>query len=273
MLPLRLRLCISLLSALFTCVACSLPLCGPLAAKAQTPDQPAPQKKFTPETDVSLGVYGQLTDTRMPTTVLAENGGVFTRQIIQNTTDSPGVFATFHQSFKPWLGYNVNFGYSRFSENYSYGQQFIPSATPSQPAYSNYAQGSIPTNMLDLTIAYLFRGPGGRKLSTFGQFGGGGLFFLPTVTTDSHDLNPVRDQTRPAMIFGVGMNYKLTSLLDLRAEYRGFFYKCPDFTLPPYGGGSSFPMNKLFTVTNAPAVSLVYHFGGTKKLASHAKAH
>ena len=32
-------------------------------------------------------------------------------------------------------------------------------------------------------------------------------------------------------------------------------------------------MNKLFTVTNAPAVSLVYHFGGTKKLASHAKAH
>jgi opacity protein-like surface antigen len=67
------------------------------------------------------------------------------------------------------------------------------------------------------------------------------------------------------MVFGVGMNYKLTNHLALRAEYRGFFYKSPDFTLPPYGGASSFPMTKLFTVTNAPAVSLVYCFGkGTK---------
>jgi hypothetical protein len=60
------------------------------------------------------------------------------------------------------------------------------------------------------------------------------------------------------------MNYKLTSHLDLRAEYRGLFYKSPDFTLPPYDG-FNFPMSRLFTVTNAPAISLVYRFGGAKK--------
>jgi opacity protein-like surface antigen len=207
----------------------------------------------------------------MPTLVLPENGGIFTRQIIQNTTDSPGIFATFHQSFKPWLGYNVNFGYSHFSENYSYGQQFIPGTTSIQPAYSNYAQGSIPTNMLDLTIAYRFKGPSNKKFSTFGQFGGGGLFFLPTVSAVAGSSTPVRNQTRPAMIFGVGMNYKLTNHLDLRAEYRGFFNKCPDFTLPPYGGAGSFPMTKLFTVTNAPAISLVYRFGRAAKLVRASK--
>jgi opacity protein-like surface antigen len=249
-------------------LACLLALLASRTAVAQNPDrnpgQTPAKKHFTPQTDLSAGIYGQLTNTRMPTTVVDSPEGVFTRQITQGTSDSPGVFATFHQSFKPWLGYNVNFGYSRFSENYSYGQAYLPSSTSTQPAYSNFAQGSIPTNMLDLTIAYVFRGPSNKKFSTFGQFGGGGLFFLPTVSTDSHDLNPVRQQTRPATIFGVGMNYKLTNRLNLRAEYRGLFYKCPDFTLPPYGGGNSFPMTKLFTVTNVPAVSLVYRFGGNK---------
>jgi opacity protein-like surface antigen len=272
---LELRPCRSLF-AVISLLACFVPVLASRTAEAQTPDpipdQNPSKKLFTPETDLSIGIYGQLTNTRMPTNVVPESYGVYTRQIIQNTTDSPGILATFHQSFKPWLGYNVNFGYSRFSENYSYGDQFIPTPAPNQPAFSAYSRGAIPTNMLDLTIAYLFRGPSGKKFSTFGQFGGGGLFFLPTVSTDSLDLSPVRNQTRPAMIFGVGMNYKLTSRLDLRAEYRGFFYKCPDFTLPPYPGGSSFPMTKLFTVTNAPAVSLVYHFGGTKKLAVPAKA-
>ena len=62
------------------------------------------------------------------------------------------------------------------------------------------------------------------------------------------------------MIFGVGMNYKLTSHLDLRAEYRGLFYKSPDFNLPPYGQGN-FPITRLFTVTSQPAISVVYSFG------------
>lgn len=255
-------------------VAFLLTLLASRATVAQTPDrnpdQTPPRKNVIPVTDISVGVYGQLTNTRMPTTIAVSPDGVLTSQFTQGTSDSPGVFATFHQSFKPWLGYNVNFGYSRFSENYSYGKAFVPSSTSTQSAFSNYAQGSIQTNMLDLTIAYLFRGPSNKKFSTFGQFGGGGLFFLPTQSAIAGSSSiAAQQQTRPAMVFGVGMNYKLANHLDLRAEYRGFFYKSPDFTLPPYDG-FNFPMTRLFTVTNAPAVSLVYRFGRTKKLAAPA---
>lgn len=257
-------------------IACLLTLFASRSAVAQTPDDNSDKtplhKPFTAETDLSVGIYGQLTDTRMPTTVNVQADGTFTKQTTQGTSDSPGVTTTFHQSFKPWLGYNVNFGYSRFSENYSEGQSWVPSKTSPQPAYSNFAQVSIPTNVLDLTIAYLFHGPSGKKFSTFGQFGGGGLFFLPTESSVAQFSTPVRQQTRPAMIFGVGMNYKLTKRLDLRAEYRGLFYKCPDFTLAPYDG-VNLPITKLFTVSNAPAVSLVYHFGGAKIQQTSAKLH
>ncbi len=40
------------------------------------------------------------------------------------------------------------------------------------------------------------------------QFGGGGLFFVPFTQSDKY--NP---QVRPAMLFGVGMNYRLSDHL------------------------------------------------------------
>jgi opacity protein-like surface antigen len=263
--------------SLFTLIlflACFLAVLGNRSGLAQTEDQTPHAKKFTPETDVSFGAYGQLTETRMPTTTYIEPAGVLTMQFSQSTSPSPGVFGTFHQSFKPWLGYNVNFGYTRFSENYSYGETFVSTVTPPVSSLSSFAQGSLRTNMYDLTIAYVFEGPRNKRFSTFGQFGGGGLFFLPPANAVSAPYSTVtaKNQTRPAMVFGVGMNYKLTNHLALRAEYRGFFYKSPDFNLPPYGGGESLPMTRLFTVTSEPAVSLVYRFGGTKIHQTSAKS-
>jgi opacity protein-like surface antigen len=236
-------------------------------AFAQTSDQPQQQKTFKPVTDISIGTFGQLTYTRTPTTSQVSTFGTATTEQSQGTSPSPGVFGTFHQQLKPLLGYNVNFGYTRFSEDYSHGQQFVPTATSTFPASSSFTQGSIGTSMYELTVAYVFDGPRTKRFNTFGQFGGGGLFFLPSQNTLS-----AKDQTRPAMVFGVGANYNLTHHLDFRAEYRGLFYKSPDFTLPPYNG-FNFPMARLFTVTSTPAVSLVYRFGGAQDVSSPAKSH
>ena len=65
------------------------------------------------------------------------------------------------------------------------------------------------------------------------------------------------------MLFGVGMNYRLTEHLGLRAEYRGLFYKSPDFGVTRNIG----PVTRLFTVTNEPTVSLSYTFGTRRKRA------
>jgi opacity protein-like surface antigen len=237
-------------------------LSGIRSGVTQTVNSKLPSKKLKPHTDLSLGIFGQLTPTRIPTSSVAYADGSFITQKTQGTSPSAGVLGTLHQSFKPWLAYNVNLGYTRFSENYSIGQGYVPGKDSQFPAWSTFSQGSIGTNMYELTVAYVFEGPRNKRFNTFGQFGGGGLFFLPT------DRNsPFHQQTRPAMLFGVGMNYKLTDHLDIRAEYRGFFYKNPDFAYPL----GVIPMSKLFTVTSAPAVSLVYRFGGPKKLS--AKSH
>lgn len=252
---------------------CVLTLIGVPHAFPQTTEVQNAKTKFHTSTDLSLGAYGQLTPTRMPTTNLSSVVGDYRTQITQGTSSSAGVLGTFHQSFKPWLGYNVNLGYGRFSENYSAGAEYIPNTSnggqfpppipPNNPS-SSFSQGSIGTNMYEVTVAYVVEGPKTKRLTTFGQLGGGGLWFLPT-----QDPSPYKEQVRASMVFGAGINYELTEHLDVRAEYRGLFYKNPDFA---YYSGNAVPISRLFTVTSEPTVSVVYRFGGEKKT-RYPKAH
>ena len=61
--------------------------------------------------------------------------------ITDKPTDSLGVLATVRQSFHPWLGYEVNYGYTRFSERYS---------TLPFP---------VQNNLHEVSVAYLLQGP------------------------------------------------------------------------------------------------------------------
>ena len=237
-------------------IACLTTIVGAPPALTQTTDSKITKKKFTPSMDVSLGLFGQLTPTRTPITTMRETNGVDITQITQGTSPSAGVLGTFHQSIKPWLGYNVNLGYSRFSESYSLGHTFVPDQPSMVSPPSSFSQGSIGTNMYETTIAYVVQGPKARQFTTFAQFGGGGLWFLPTT-----DLKAYNEQVRAAMLFGVGMNYKFSEHFGIRAEYRGLFYKNPDFAYTI----NLAPINKMFTVTNQPTISVVYTFGGEKK--------
>lgn len=227
-------------------------------------EEPTPQpRKFNPTTDVSLGVEGDLTATRMPTTtnVYAPSGTAFT-QVTQSAAPAAGAFASFHQSFAPWLGYNIHFGFTRFTEHYSNAEEFVTTPTTTVPTGSSFIRGNLRTNMYDLTVSSVIEGPRTKRFSTFTEVGGGGLFFSPLSTGTG-----ARQQTRPALVFGVGANFKLRPRLDLRAEYRGLLYKSPDFNVlditPGLTGTNQFPMTRLFTVTSTPEVSLVYHFGRT----------
>lgn len=236
------------------CVFCFLlSTAGVLAGSAQTPNTQTGKTKFPPHTDISLGVFGQITPSRVPVAVNDLISGTAITQTTQGTSRSAGVLGTFHQSFAPWLGYNVNLGYSRLNENYSEGAVYIPAETapPGSHQTDHFLHGSIETNMYELTAAYAVQGPRSNRFSTLAQLGGGTLAFLPT-----QDPSPYAVQFRATMVFGAGINYKLSDHLGLRGEYRGLFYKNPDFK-----NNGSFPTTKLFTVTNEPTVSIVYTFG------------
>ena len=242
-----------------TFTICVLTTAGIKPAAAQTSDpQPAAtsthtKTRFVPTTDISVGIFGQLTPARTPTTSETIStptvSGESFFQKTQGTTPSVGVLGTLHQQFNRWLGYNVNVGYSRFTENYS--DSYTYTSTTPQYSESGVSHTSIGTNMYELSAASVVQGPRTKQFSTFFQTGAAILSFLPT-----QNPSPGSAQFRPALLFGVGFNYRLSEHLGVRAEYRGQFYKNPDFKMS---------LDKLFTVTNAPAVSLVYSFGGASK--------
>jgi opacity protein-like surface antigen len=218
--------------------------------------QPAPTKNdenFTPGIDIAGGVSGQMTFARNPVTVNTEGAFTIESEKSQSLSPSPGALFTFHQAMKPYLGYNVNFDYTSLEQSYSQGSASLNSNGSTTP--TSFAAYSFSARMYELSVAYAFSGPRFARFRTFGQFGGGGLFFQPTQTTFA------KEQTRPAMVFGVGIERDFSTHFSIRAEYRGLFYKGPDYQIdrPAY-----IPEQRLFTVTNQPTISLVYRFGVNK---------
>jgi opacity protein-like surface antigen len=204
------------------------------------------------ETSISIGAFGQMTPSRAPFNITNPYGPSSDyeqfEQKRQSSSPSLGVLGSFHQSFGRFLGYDVYAGYTRFRQSYSDLSGFLQISNPNVPVSVNqHTWGSVGTNLIELTVAYSIDGPRSRWIRTFTEVGGGGLFFLPYDGAGAHD------QTRPALLFGGGVEYRLSDHLGLRAEYRGHLLKGPDFA-------TSGPQ-RLFTVMNTPAISLVYRFG------------
>lgn len=215
--------------------------------------RPTLRTRVPSERDISLGSFSQLTATRSVSRDY--------NQYLQGTSPSAGVLGTFHQQFSPWLGYNVNFGYTRMAEIYQrdFGVAFAgsPVVAGNPIVTGSFSRGSIGTNTYELSAAYVAKEPSSTKhLQTFVQGGGGVLMLLPTD-------KPFRgfNSYRAIAVFGAGVDYRITEHLGLRAEYRGLFYKNPDFAAVT----SLIPVSKQFTVTNEPTVSLTYTFGTRRK--------
>ena len=208
---------------------------------------PAPVTHQHVETSLSLGVFPQLTATR----ITAPDNTVVTESL----TPSAGVLSTFRQSFKPWLGYSINMGYTRASEHYTNN-----AGRGSAGTASNF---SIPANIYELSASYVAERHITPRLSGFADIGAGMVVFLPergevatpgeVTTANAHALFT---NYRPEGVGGVGFDYKLSHHLGLRAEYRGQLYKYADY-------GNLLPRN--YTVTSEPTFSLTYNFGGAKK--------
>lgn len=193
------------------------------------------------ETSVSVGAMGQLTATR-----INDTSSLFDTQSL---SPSAGVFATFQQSFRPWLGYAVNFGYTRATYRY----------TLAAPASSTSMTGEsyIPNNIYETSISYIARKHLTDRMTAFGEAGGGAISFA-AINRNIHSspgfhLSIYRANTYlPVGIAGFGIDYRLAHGLALRAEYRSLFV-----TYPNYGSESVRPT----TVSSEPILSVTYSFG------------
>jgi len=60
-------------------------------------------------------------------------------------------------------------------------------------------------------------------------------------------------QTKPAFVYGGGLDWKLTNSISFRAEYRGLVYNQPDFGLSSLNSGA-------IAHTAQPSAGLVFRF-------------
>ena len=193
--------------------------------KAASASADSHSKSFLRNADISAGIFAQL-------------GHATSNSVTHQTTSlSAGALFSFHQSYHWWLGYDVNYGYTSFSEQYRdgvYGVGCPASVTPGPCGSFGYA--NVHTGMHELTAAYLVSAPvHPLGLRPYGEAGVGELIFSPTNTTVTFSNAPesplaVSTQHRIAALYGAGFNAPiLTSHLGARFEYRNLWYTAPSF--------------------------------------------
>jgi opacity protein-like surface antigen len=112
---------------------------------------------------------------------------------------------------------------------------------------------SVRTDFHEITGSFVAHIPvRAHGIRPYALAGGGALIFRPT--SDARAINSSIDQqARAALVYGGGVDFDVAPHLGVRAEYRGFVYKTPDF------GTATLDLDKI-THTAQPSVGFFYRF-------------
>jgi opacity protein-like surface antigen len=165
-----------------------------------------------------------------------QGSGFFTKQTTGNgltnePTSSGGLMAGYRYNLKKWIAVEGDYDYFRNDQEFRAGG----------------GTNVIPMNVYAATGAAVVKLPVFKTLSPFVLAGGGALFFDPRGGSVS------KEQTRGAFVYGGGVDMPLQKHIALRAEYRGFVYKIPDFDM------ASLNVDK-YTHSAVPSAGLVFTF-------------
>lgn len=150
-----------------------------------------------------------------------------------NATRSIGFQAAFRHSYHWWLGYEGSYNWARYSEHYS----------PARPF-------AVQHNMHEFGASYLVSGASVLGLRPFALGGVSAVVFSPTLNGGQN----VSWQGEPGINFGGGIEHALlTSHLGLRLQYRGVYYRTPDFGEPQLKSDK-------FRLTSEPMAGLYLRF-------------
>lgn len=172
--------------------------------------------------------------------VTVQGSGFFQKQttnggITNEPTNSGGVMVGYRFNLKRWLAVEGDYDYFRNHETFlsSSGTTFIPMNTH---AATGTAIMKLPS----------FKVPAVKIVSPFVLAGGGAMFFDPRMES-------VSEQTRGVFVYGGGVDVPMSKHFLLRAQYRGFVYKMPDFEM------TSLKVDK-YTHSAVPSAGLVFTF-------------
>jgi hypothetical protein len=157
--------------------------------------------------------------------------------ITDTATKAAGGAASFRHSFHWWLGYEASYQYTRYHESYT-----------GVTGYPEQVFG-VQHNQHEFSGSYYVHGPT-VFVQPFALIGVSAVLLSPTLNGGQN----VSWQARPGVNFGLGANVPLlTSHIGLRLEYRGVYYKAPDF-------GASYLTTNAFRVTSEPMAGVYFKF-------------
>ncbi len=185
----------------------------------------------------SAAAYGQ--ESRQDASISAT--GLFSPEVNGNavrldTTKTVGVLASYRYMLTPHSALELNYSFAQNSTKY---------------VISSLPNGRVHTRTQELTGAYVYS-LNFRNFNPFAEVGVGGLVFSP-VKDYGTTLLDTKQNTNIGALFGAGVAYELSPSFDIRAEYRGFVVKAPDFGLADFKTGR-------YEVISTPAIGIAYHF-------------
>lgn len=185
---------------------------------------------------LGLGSFMAAQEQELNRQITVQGSGFFTKDssgngVKQNATDSGGLTIGYRYSLNRWLGVEGDYDY--FSNSLKY--------------FSSGDQTRIKTSANAITGAAVIKAPTFLSLKPYVLAGGGVMIFNPRDHTGGDS------QTRGTFVYGAGADYALTKHLAVRAQYRGFVYRAPDFEL-------STAKTDAWTHSAVPSAGLVWNF-------------
>jgi outer membrane immunogenic protein len=122
---------------------------------------------------------------------------------------------------------------------------------------SNTNNYKILTRTQEISAAYV-RSFTFKKFNPFVEGGPGVLIFLPIRNSGTTNID-VKQQTSIGGMYGAGLAYEISPSFDIRAEYRGWVTKVPNFGQGSGSSSANLTTNKWFNIY-VPTVGVAYHF-------------
>jgi opacity protein-like surface antigen len=180
------------------------------------------------QTDLALSLYG------------AFAGSTNGNGTVQSPSNSAGGLLELRHISNPLVGYDVTYSYNRDNQTYKNS-----AALPCPSSGCTVAAVSANAHELSGDWVVSVRA---SNLRPFALAGVGLLLNVPTGNQSN-----TTSSTKPAFLYGAGLDWGLVPHLGLRFQYRGNLYKAPDLT-------TAFSSTSKFTETSEPMIGAYLKF-------------
>jgi opacity protein-like surface antigen len=143
-------------------------------------------------------------------------------------TRSGGFLIGYRYHMARWFAIEGDYAFTRQTQNF-----LDPINLP-----NGLLTSALKTNIHEITAAAVITGGPRHRVRPYGLLGGGAILFRPVNQQVSTVLNIVNtlgfgpSETKPAFLYGAGLDISLNRFLALRAVYRGLVFSAPGFQIP-----------------------------------------